>query len=231
MAHLSTKQIKQLIEIDNAGKGIKDEVQALIARLTSGGVGAKSDDPRVAQAKRLYGKGLFSKVESFTDFLATIPEIPEALKVASDRFPELVLVDTRLPISKVCELLGIEFFGNIDFPGNDETYVDYDPNTVKTDKVYWMRAQDGKKNDGKSVQICRKSFAEDEVGLSAYEGLAFFAQNPKSFKVRVVDLPGSVHRDSRGDAAYLGWHAGRPVLYWARDGGADPSFGSASRRK
>ena len=38
MAHLTTKQIKQLIEIDGAGPGIREEVQSLIAKLTSGGV-------------------------------------------------------------------------------------------------------------------------------------------------------------------------------------------------
>lgn len=225
MAHLSTRQIKQLIEIDQAGKGIKDEVQALIARLTSGGVGVKTDDPREAQAKRLYDKGLFSKVESFQDFLATIPEIPEALKAASDRFPELVLVDTRMPVSKICELLGI------DFPGNDETYVDFDPKTAKTDNVYWIRAQDGKRNSGKSVRTCRESFTEDEVGLSVYEGLALFVQSPKGLKGRVMDLPGSVHRGLRGSAACLGWFDERPGLVWSHDDGESPRYGSASRGK
>lgn len=206
--------------IKKGKSGLRTELQALITRLKSGGVGIKTDDPREAQANLLYNWG-FGGNCSFAAFLATIPEIPEALKADNARFPELVLVDTRLPISKICKLLGIEF------SGNDETYVDFDPKMAKTDKVYWIRVQDGYKNIGKSVRTCRESFAEDEVGLSVYEGLALFVQNPKGLKGRVVDLPGSVYRGDRGAAAYL---INGPVLSF-RDCSADPGCGSASRKK
>lgn len=196
--------------------GLRTELQALITRL-------KTNDPREAQAKRLYDKGLFADVQSFADFLATIPEISGALKADNDRFPELVLVDMRLPISKICELLGIEFLGN------DDSYADFDPKTAKTDKIYWIRAQDGRKNKGKTVRACRWSFTEDEVGLSVYEGLALFVQNLKGLKGRAIDLPGSGLRGLRGNAAYLNWFHERPRLYWYRDGDENAPYGSASR--
>jgi hypothetical protein len=224
MAHLTTKQIKQLIEIDGAGSGIRAEIQAVITRLTSGGVGVKTDDPRVAQAKRLYDN-CFAGESSFAEYLATIPPVPDFPEGYAERFPELVLVDARLTITKICGLLGIEF------PGHDGTYVDFDPKTAKTDKVYWVRMQDGRKNNGKSIRACRDSFAEDEVGLSAYEGLAFFVQNPEGLKGRGMDLGGSVHRDDHVHVAYFHWFYERPKLRWYLGGHEYPDYGSASRGK
>ena len=226
MAHLTIRQIKQLIEIDEAGPGIRAEVQALITRLTSGGVGVKTDDPRQAQAKRLWDKG-FGREQGFDMFdayLATIPVVPEAFK-ADERFPELVLVDARLPITKACELLGV------DFSGDNQTYVDFDPKQAKSNKVYWILCQDGRKNYGKSVKSCRQSFAADEVGLSAYQGLAIFAQNPEGLKGRAMDLPGSVRRDGRDDAAFLVCFFDRPRLSWCFDDDEDPVYGTGSRRE
>jgi hypothetical protein len=203
--------------IKSGEPGFRMELQALITRL-------KTNDTREAQAKLLYLWGFGGNCE-FADFLTSIPEIPERLKADNDRFPELVLVDTRLPISKICELLGIELFGD------DETYVDFDPTTAKTDEVYWIRAQDGLKNKGKSVRACRESFTEDEVGLSVYEGLALFVQNPKALKGRATDLPGSVHSGQRAYAAFLVWYHGRPKLSWPTDGGGFAGDGPASRLK
>lgn len=226
MAHLSTRQIKQLLEIDHAGKGIKDEVQALIARLTSGGVGVKTDDPREAQAKRLYDKGfgLGLSFEKYLEHIPTIPDFSNNPRSYFDRFPELVLVDARPSICKICSLLGIEF------SGDNETLVDFEPRRT-SDKIYWIRAQDGRKNNGQSVRTCRESFGGLEVGLTVYEGLALFVQNSKSFKGRYMDLPGSVHSDDCGLAACLGWDDGRPELCWCSDGSQSQDDGSASRLK
>lgn len=214
----------RLIEKSRTKKGepgLRTELQALITRLKSGGVGIKTDESREAQARLLHNWGFGGK-SSFVKYLSSVPEIPEALKADNDRFPELVLVDTRLPISKICKLLGIEF------PGIAENCVDLDPKTVKTNTVYWIRAQDGRKNRGKSVRTCRESFAEDEVGLSVYEGLALFIQNPMALKGRCMGLPGSVISGSASSSPCLYWFdSARPSLLWHYNG----TEGSASRLK
>lgn len=229
MAHLTTRQIKQLIEIDNAGFGIRADVSELIRRLTSGGVGIKSDDPRVVQAKFLWDKGWGRELgfDSFDAYLATVPEVPEDLRADDERFPLLVLVDARLGLVKIYELLGVEY------DGGDQIFEDFDPTKAKTEKVYWIRAQDGRQNNGKSVGSCRNQFADasDEVGLTAYEGLALFAQNPKGLKGRAMNLPGSVNRGNRANSACLNWLSVRPRLEWNWYGHGDPRCSCGSRRE
>lgn len=236
-------QVGKLREIERARlkrdePGLRSDLQALIMRLQSGGVGPQSDDPRVVQAKRLYDKGFglreggfppHGNWPTFDAYLATIPEIPEELKANDKRFPELVLVDTRIGIVKTCELLCV------DFDGNDQTFEDFDPNKAKTDKVYWIRAQDGRKNNGKSIKTCRKQFTDagDELGLTDHEGLALFAQNPEGLRGRAMDLPSSVGHEGRGSAACLSWFYERPRLdwRWPDTRGRSDHYGSASCRE
>lgn len=224
-------QIGKLREIEkkrikSGESGLRGEVQELVKRLTSGGVCPKSDDPRIAQAKVLWDKGWGRelKIDSFDAYLAMIPEVPETL-TSDDRFPELVLVDSRIGIVKTCELLSI-YFG-----GNDQTFEDFDLKKTRAEKVYWMRAQDGKKNRNKSISTSRSAFASDELGLTVHEGLAFFVQNPETFRKWGMDLIGSVRCDRRDYAAWLGWFSGRPGLRWDFDGRGSPGYGSASRRE
>jgi hypothetical protein len=202
-------------------------------RLQSGGVGRKSDDLREVQAKRLWDKGFgrdvdseaYAYIDDFTSYLRSIPPIPEHLMAHDDRFPELILVDARVSITKTCELLGI------DYGGDNQTFEDFDPKKARTDKVYWVRLQDGKKNHSKSVQTCRSEFAKDELGLTVHEGLALFAQNPESFRSFALDITGSVSRDYRDDAACLDWFRDRPKLRWYFDAYEYPYYGSGSRRE
>ncbi len=223
-AHLTTKQIKQLIEIDTAGAGIRAEVQALITRLTSGGVGPQSDDPRIAQAKRLYDKG-FGGEMSFQQYLDSIPVIDEKLLAEDERFPLLVLVDSQVSIVQICELMGINFSGGY------QAFEDFDPKKARLEKVYWMRAQDGKKNRNKSIRTCRNEFASDELGLTAHEGLALFVQNSEIFLNCGMELAASVYSDRRDHSAFLHWFNDRPALYWYFDGDSAPRCGSGSRRE
>ena len=227
MAHLTTKQIKQLIEIDGAGPGIREEVQAIIARLTSGGVGPKSDDPRVVQTKRLWNKGFGRELGicPLDAYRVTIPKIPECLLAHDDRFPELILVDARLGIVTICDLLGLEY------SGTDHTFEDFDPKKSRSKKVYWMRAQDGKKNRKKSVRTCLKEFASDELGLTAHEGLAFYAQNPETFRQSAMSLTASVIRNDIDYTALLSLFGFRPALHSVHNSAKDPGYGSGSRRE
>ena len=210
------------------GVGLRAEVQGLIVRLTSSGVSIQSDDPREAQTKVLWDKGLGRELgyDSFEAYLATIPDIPEDLRASSERFPELVLVDARPGLVKTCKLLGVSY------SGDDRTFANFDPKKAKVEKVYWIRAQDGRKNSGKIVSVCRQQFTEDELGLTVIEGLALFAQNPKGLRNRAMDLPGSVGRGGRGytTCPCLSWFHRRPELFWSCGEDDDPRYGSASRR-
>lgn len=228
MAHFTTRQMKQLLEIDTAGPGIRAEVQELITRLTSGGVGVKTDDPREVQVKRLWDKGFgrVLKMVSFDEYLSTIPEIPAALIAPDDRFPELTLVDARLGIVKMCEILDIDY---VTHGGTDETFEDFDPKHARTEKVYWVRLQDGKKNRNKSVRTCRSEFAKGEIGLTVHEALAFFAKYPEGFRNFGLDITDSVLRGNRDRAAYLRWFDARPRLYWSLVAYEYPFYGSGSR--
>lgn len=226
MAHLTTRQVKQLLEIDSAGPGIRAEVQELISRLTSGGIGPKTDDPREVQAKRLWDKGWGRELdfECFETYLATIPEIPEELKEHDERFPELILVDARVSVRTACNLLGIECCIEAqDLVSDNENR--------ETARVSWMRCQNGRRNAGKSVRTCRDEFATNEFGLTATEGLAFFAQKPDQCRNWCMDLPASVYRSNRVNVAYLFWFSARPKLDWSWGGHESGIVGSASRRE
>lgn len=225
-------QIGKLREIERArmkhgGFGLRSDLQALIMRLQSGGVGPKSDDPREIQAKRLWDKGFGREqgFDSFDAYLATIPEIPEAYMAPDDRFPELVLVDARLGLEKTCELLGV------DFDYEDQSFEDFDPKKARTDKVYWIRAKNSEKIRRKSVCVRSVQFtnAGCELGLTAHEGVALLAQNPEGFRGCAMDLPGSVMRDDRMSVAFLHWVRERPELFCHFHDHDSSSCGSAFR--
>jgi hypothetical protein len=231
--HITTGQLGELIAIDKKKDGIGEHVQELIRRLTSGGVAGKSDDIRVAQAKRYWDLGVGRELDfpSFKAYLASIPEIPEALKAADASYPNLVLVETRIGLKRLCDL------GNIAFEGNDETFVAYDDRHAEFTQPTWIRIQDGRKNRNRSVKDCRKTFAIDELGLTALQGVCSYLQHSTVVTDlnlsdgHVMDLSGSVPRDDRGCAAYLIAHEGRAVLYWNWCGSANLKDGSASRRE
>lgn len=224
MAHLTTRQIKQLIEIDNAGPGIRSEVQDMISRLTSGGVGAKSDDQRIAQAKRLWDKGWGRelKIDSFDEYLSSIPEIPERPPI--DYLDRLVLVDRRVKLTTACELVGL----GLAFSGDEETLVPFDPEKAKKD-VEWMWCQAGHRNRGKAAKGCREECRKGEIVCDTFEGVAIYTQDPKVTKGHYLDLPGSVRADGHGDVAYLGRWSDGPGLSWRWDGHEGSHYGSASR--
>lgn len=229
MAHLTIKQIKQLIEIDNAGEGIRAEVQGLIARLISGSIGGSKLD-RVVQAQCLWDKGFGQSFDSFEAYLATIPEIPEKLMTNDERFPLLVLVDARLGVQKSCEFAGLRF------DGGDEAIIDFYPKRGRTSKVYWMRCQDGRKNQGRSIKNCRKNLASDELGLTAIEGIALYIQNVKVIREHYLELAGSVlcggQRRRTHEVVYLGrcWpgESGLRLIY---HDAVESNYGTASRLK
>jgi len=223
---LTTGQIRELIDIDRANGGIRDELQELIVRLTAGGEDAKTDDPRVVQAKVLWNKGFGRELgfDLFQSYLATVPEIPDNLQLDDERFPLLVLVDGRVSISKACN------FTDLAYLGHDWLFRPHAPDMAKSG-IRWMRCQCGWKNRGMSVRTCRESFAKDEVGLDAIEGVALYAQYPEVVNGHHADLPNAVTIDFDGMVATLTGRCHAQELRCTCISDAFPGLGSASRRE
>lgn len=230
--------IKQLTEIQDTRKrrgqrGIGSEVEELISRLTSGGVAGKTDDVRTAQAKRLWDIRVGRELgfSSFDAYLATIPEIHEMIGMVDADYPLLVLVEPRLGLKRLCGL------GNIDFSGDDRTFVEYDERHCEFEEPTWIRVQDGRNNRNRSVRDCRKSFAKRELGLTALQGVCAFILHPEVVTDtdradgHVLDLSGSIRRGNRDGAACLRMWRGRAELVWVFGDHASPECGSASRRE
>jgi hypothetical protein len=230
--------IAQLHEIQSArlGRGqpgIGPEVEELIRRLTSGGVAGKTDDIRTAQAKRLWdisvGRGLHHS--SFEGYLADIPEIPAELLKDDADYPLLVLIEPRMGLKRLCELARIEF------SGDENTFVEYDKRYPEFTAPIWIRVQNGRKNRNRAVRDCRASFAENEIGLTALQGVCTYLQHPEAVTDmgrgedgHTMDLFGTIHRDHGGRTVFLEVLKGRPKLLWCFDNNTVPKCGSASRR-
>ncbi len=228
--------VAQLHEIQRARlkcdqPGIGVEVEELIARLTSGGVAGKSNDPREIQAKRLWDLGVGRELgfENFAAWLESLPPVPE---YPDDRqLSILVLVpdQSKIRIVKSCQLLGINF------SGTDNTFVDARPDKALSG-TYWMWCQDGSEYRGKKPEVCRDDLfpKENQIAMTAYEGLWLYAVDRSVLSRHYIDLPGSVldvpGRDPRpGHVAYLELWGGGPKLHWDWAGRAYGGFGSASR--
>ena len=239
----TTRQVGELLKIEDTRlkrgeSGIRQELQALIDRLKSGGVAGKADNPRVAQAKRLWDLGIGQELgfPNFEKYLATIPRIPSQLVLPDREFPLCVLVEPRLPLKMLCAL------GNVDFDGDDNTFVPWYPPPSLDPRnqpwPYWIRMQDGRKNRNRSVVDCRHDFAKNELGLTAFEGVSAYIQHPEvvtdltQCNGHAMDLPGSVYRGDRALAAHFQVLSGRVELNWAGiDDDASSECGSASCRK
>ena len=231
--------VAQLHEIQRArlkrGKpGIGREVEELIRRLTSGGVAGESLEPWAFQAKRYFEMGVGREIgiTHFEKYLETIPKTPPQLCLPDKDFPLLVLVEPRLPLKMLCAL------GNIDFDGDDSTFQPWDAQCRKPRHPIWIRMQPGRKNRGRSVADCRESFTQNELGLTALQGVSAYIQHPKIVTDRgytdgyAMDLPGSVFHGDRALAAHLRVLHGRAELNWAGiSADPNPDCGSASCRK
>lgn len=235
----NTGHVAQLHEIQRARlrhgeRGIGPEVEELIMRLTSGGVAGASADLRVIRAKRLFDLGLGRELEMvrFEDYLATIPAIPDELLIEDPDFPHLVLVESRIGVTRLCRL------GNITFSGDDQTLVPWDERHQDSTSPVWIRMQDGRRNRDRKVRDCRVVFAPDELGFTALEGVCSYLELSSVVEElrdnqngHAMDLPGSVHRDNRDYMANLRVNKGQAILHWHWSGHAYPNYGSASRRR
>lgn len=209
---------QHLMRFVERGEITRDELQEVIE--------GRLNLDRLVQAKLRWSLGWGGVLGmKFAVYLDTIPEPfkqPEAWK---RRFEQLVLVDERIPLTVACRLAVLEF------NGNDTTFVPFDSKRLVPDPVRWMWANVGYENQGRMVRDCRRSFMKkkDEIGLTAFEGVSLYIQDPFVINGHFMDLPSSVHAGSRGGCAYLGYWDGSPELGWCFDDGAIPNYGSASR--
>lgn len=231
----TTRQVGELLKIEDARlkrgeSGVRQELQALIDRLKSGGVAGKSNDLREIQAKRLWDLGVGHELDfpSFEKYLATIPKIPPTVHLYDGLFIFLILVEPRLPLKMICAL------ANVDFGGGDKTtFINMQRDEVSP---YWIRVQNGCKNRNRSVEDCRRNFTRDELGLTALEGVAAYVHHPEVVADltqrdgHAMYLPGSMLRAEHQNTACLSVNGGRARLDWHWDGVALPDHGSASRR-
>ncbi len=194
---LSTGQIRELLAIDAAGRGIGREVQELIARLSSGGVKIKSDNVRHIQAKRLWNLGFGQGFASFPEYLATIPQIPKSLLGDDPELPMLSLADPRPGLVAICQMAGVEYnpadSGQaIPLPGK--------PRLKDPTEPFWFRHDDGRPNRNRKPNQCLRNAKSGTIAGTALTGIMAFLHHPGilSDEGFCIDLPGSVS-STRGE--------------------------------
>lgn len=223
-SHITTGQLRHLLDLDENGPGLGAELNAFIRQVTSGGLAGKSSDPRIIQAKKLWdlGFGRELKYGKFDDYLATIPAIPASLLADSPGFPLLTLVDPRLGHVESCRVPGLKF---AEYGYDDTTLEPCDKrHTIPTTAPYWVRAHDGKPNVNRKPSDCRAECTGKSFAGTAEVGIAIYVQHGK--RGHFMDLPGVVHHGARGYCAFIVAWDGEPELYARRDDGADPSCGT-----
>lgn len=230
---MTTGQMRQLLEID-ASRGIHNEVQELIQRLTSRGVKARVgsrestsvDNVRTRQAKVLWdlGWGVELGYAMFDEYLENIPHICNWPGGYAKRFDQVCLCDGRLPLGVACRLTGVK----IDFGLDDFRMV-----AEASGYPYWMYCHNGQRNCGRNTWTCRLEFAAHEVGLCASEGVALYAQGRSALQDHDIDLPHAKSSHLPELVARLELTPAGPVLkyhsQWCID--TTRAHGSASRGK
>lgn len=235
-SRLTAEQIKRLLELDEES-GIGERVQDLIADLE---IARASQDPFAVQTEKLWSLGWGEALgyASLDTYRASVPRVPDRLNADDPRFPDLVLVDARIPLVQACRLAHL-----VETDVEDEG-AKHTPDVVQPQDVYWIRCQDGHRYYGKSdlLLVCHM-FDNDEVGLTAMEGVALDAQRPALLEKHFLWLPGS--RASDGDSRYTPTFAmmymanqpnqGGPGLYYCGDAHDETELkaneGVASRRR
>lgn len=242
--------VKQLTEIQDArlkrGQlGIGREIETVIARLTSGGVAGKSDDIRVAQAKRYWDLGIIMMMHdnTFAHYLSTVPEVPEELRADDPDFPLLVLVEQRVDTIRLCNRANVRL-GDAGASGPIECLAEMTgaaESFACAVKPTWIRVQDGRRNRNLSINEHRQMMRVDEVALTAHEGICAYLQHPACLHPYedglgfAMLLPGTSLVRYRNSFARLELsssreNGGRETVCWVPGDGKSPFAGVATRR-
>lgn len=141
-------------------------------------------------------------------YIAGLPEFGPQPENFRDRFDIPVIVETRIPLPKMLELVGITCYFN-----SEEIKVWPKGNFVTPEQPYIVWLNDGSTYLGRSVKEVRKGLAPDERGGTVFDGIALYLQKPEILEHYSLDFPGS--QVGSGDAPYLNlWSGGRPGLSW-----------------
>lgn len=221
--------ISELIQTDYARRsqgppGLGADVRLLIDASLLGESLFQNANPRLLQTRILWdaGWGTALGYESFSSYLLSIPSIPTELQEFDSRFPDLILVDGRISTLEASRLAGISI------KGNETTNQMQD--LLQTRTVYWMRCQRGMRFIGVDVHEAKKHFTQNEIGLSAMEGIALALQMPDQLKNIYLDLPGSTHEGFDDSTACIGIWNGNLELHWRWSDSIESACHIATRR-
>jgi hypothetical protein len=145
----------------------------------------------------------------------------------ADRFDAVLLVDCTIAIS---ELVRCGDFYVVVTPESctDLVPAPVHPETGNALTRYVAFCQLGEQNLNRTVEDCRKTMAEDEVGLVSVDGLHLPIQYAEYSKEYAVDLAGSRY-DAIG-APYVSWFgSARPIFSRSGVRHPNPGCGSGSR--
>ena len=168
---------------------------------------------REVQAYQLFHK--FGKIlgyENFQSYLADVPEIPKWPETHARAFSENALVDTRVlhkvGLKEFCKIVGLHFYAQ------NEDFVLLHPVEIASEKIEWIRFQDGFRNAHLVISNYDKFFAPYEKGLNIVEGMCVFVQNAYVVNNKyTMGLPGSRHSESVDEIASIGTFQNQPTLY------------------
>ncbi len=224
-------KLKKIFEV--SPNRIDPEVQAPIRHLANSEGKLKTDDPHVIQANVLWDKGIGRElgIDSFKDYLASIPGIPHSLLKNDAMHPLLRLVDPRLGLSKTCELFGIKFR---EFGYEDKDVISFDDRHGIPRTPFWVRAHDGKKHRECKPRDCRDKCTDKLFAMTAMVGVMVWVQDSNIIRKseHFLDCPGSVHRLDRGFCAFLGiGNSGIRLSLGRYDGGHSPICGAGDFRR
>ncbi len=167
-----------------------------------------------------FHKELNLSEEGYRDSLPKFGAQPEQFRW---RFDTPVVVETRIPVKRQCELVGIGYFlGGLEVVDWADDSKDY----RTPDKPYVTWLQDGKRNLNKAVKAVRNELDKDERGGTEFDGIALYIAHPQVLKDHFLDLPGTQVGSGFAPSLHL-WFGG-PGLYYFRVDPAHPEFGSVS---
>jgi hypothetical protein len=200
--------------------GLSADAHFFSAMMQNGG------DQRLIQAKVLWdvGWGQVLGHKTFQSYLETIPPPPGFLAEEEAEFPMLVLVDARLPLVTACRLTAVACPEEVTKYGERLAPLPSSTTTIewrlRTGGVYWIRVNLEPKTAGASALEVAQRLSHD--GLSAFEGIALFAQDRTVIQDRFLNLAGGLVGRER--IACLGFQRGLPNLRWNNSNYPAPHF-------
>lgn len=178
-------------------------------------------DLRAVQAQTLWASGWgCERFQTFKQYLMTIPAPPLGVGGAEGR--RLVLVDTSMRLTQACRMLGISYHG-------DDTLFSVHGDAPRTPEVYWLWVQDGSPNRGRTGFEVRNWLPPNQRGLTAFEGVCFYAHYPRVLKRHSIDLVASRLGSFPAYTACLLWDDDyQPTLGVSEYCKASPNRGAAT---